>query len=234
LVKAFASWSGGKDGCMALYRAKQAGMDIRFLINMVSEDGERSCSHGIRAVVIKNQAEALGIPILQKPTTTDTYETVFTATLKELKNKGIDVGVFGDIDFNAHREWIEKVCGAVGIIPHLPLWQADQTKLMEEFIDAGFKSVVVAVKADLLGKEILGRTVDREFINYLAGLNKNITPCGEAGEYHTLVIDGPIFQKRLEIIESEKVSRGEHHFLEILKTKLTTKKRDGKYDEDNS
>jgi len=105
---------------------------------------------------------------------------------------------------------------------------------MEEFIDAGFKSVVVAVKADLLGKEILGRIVNREFITYLAGLNKNITPCGEDGEYHTLVIDGPIFQKRLEIIKSEKVSRGEHHFLEILKTKLTPKKRDGKYDEDNS
>jgi len=224
MVKAFASWSGGKDGCLALYKAKQAGMDIRFLINMVSEDGERSCSHGIRATVIKNQATALGITIIQKPTTTDTYETIFINILKELKKKGVTAGVFGDIDFQPHREWDEKVCEAVGISCHLPLWQEDQTKLMEEFIDAGFKSVVVAVKADLLGKEVLGRTVDREFITYIKGLNKNITPCGEAGEYHTLVIDGPIFKKRLEIIESEKVSRGEHHFLEILKTKLTVKK----------
>ncbi len=234
MVKAFASWSGGKDGCLAFYRAKQAGMDIRFLINMVSEDGERSCSHGIRAAVIKNQAEAMGIPIVQKPTTRDTYETEFINTLKELKKKGVTAGIFGDIDFQPHREWDEKVCAAVGITPQLPLWQEDQTKLMEEFIDAGFKSVVVAVKADLLGKEILGRIVNREFITYLAGLKKNITPCGEAGEYHTLVIDGPIFQKRLEIIKSEKVSRGEHHFLEILKINLTVKKRDGKYDKDNS
>jgi len=223
MVKAFASWSGGKDGCLALYRAKQAGMEIRFLINMVSEDGERSCSHGIRAAVIKSQAEALGITIVQKPTTSDTYETVFTNTLKELKQKGIEAGVFGDIDFNAHREWIERICAAAEITPRLPLWQEDQTKLLEEFIDAGFKSVVVAVKADLLGKEILGRTIDRKFIKYLAGLGKNITPCGEAGEYHTLAIDGPIFKKRLEITESEKVSRGEHHFLEILKTKLVKK-----------
>lgn len=220
MVKAFASWSGGKDGCLALYRAKQAGMDIRFLINMVSEDGERSCSHGIRTAVIKTQAKAMGISIVQKPTTTDTYEKIFTDTLKELKKKGVKAGVFGDIDFEPHREWDERICAAVGITPHLPLWQADQTKLVEEFINTGFKSVVVAVKADLLGKEILGRIIDRKFIKYLAGLKKNITPCGEAGEYHTLVIDGPIFKKRLEIVESKKVSRGEHHFLEILKTKL--------------
>jgi diphthine-ammonia ligase len=224
MVKAFASWSGGKDGCLALYRAKQAGMDIRFLVNMVSEDGLRSCSHGIRAAVIKKQAGALGIPIVQKPTTTKTYEKIFVDTLKELKRKGVTDGVFGDIDFDPHREWNERVCGSAGIKVHLPLWQEDQTKLMEEFIDAGFKSVVVAVKADLLGSDVLGRIVDRDFITYIKSLNKNITPCGESGEYHTLVIDGPIFPKRLEITESEKVSRGDHHFLEILKTKTTAKK----------
>ena len=223
MVKAFSSWSGGKDCCLAFYRAKRSGMDIRFLINMVSEDGKRSCSHGVRAAVIKRQAEALGIPIIQKPTTTDTYEKVFVETLKELKNKGVTDGVFGDIDFNPHREWNERVCAGAGIACHLPLWQEDQTRLMEEFIDAGFKSVVIAVKADLLGREILGRIVNREFIAYIAGLKKKITPCGEAGEFHTLVIDGPVFIKRLVIVESEKVSRGEHHFLEILKTKITIK-----------
>lgn len=220
LAKAFASWSGGKDGCLALYRAKQRGMDVRFLVNMLSENGERSCSHGIRAAVINKQAEALGIEIVQKPTTTNTYEKIFVNTLQELKKKGVTDGVFGDIDFNPHREWNERVCGGAGIKLHLPLWLEDQTKLMEEFIDAGFKSVVVAVKADLLGREILGRTVDRALLGYLVGLDNNITPCGEAGEYHTLVVDGPIFQKRLEIVKSEKVSRGEHHFLEIPETKL--------------
>src|SRR4030042_1539178 len=223
MVKAFSSWSGGKDCCLALYRAKQAGMDIRFLVNMVSEDGKRSCSHGVRAAIIKRQAEALGIPIVKKPTTTEIYEKVFVDTLKELKHQGVEAGVFGDIDFQPHREWNERVCAGAGITPHLPLWQEDQTKLMEEFIDAGFKSVVIAVKADLLGKEALGRIVDRKFIAHITGLNKEITPCGESGEFHTLVVDGPLFQKRLEIAESEKVSRGEHHFLEILKTKLRDK-----------
>jgi uncharacterized protein (TIGR00290 family) len=224
MVKAFASWSGGKDGCLALYRAKQAGIDIRFLVNMVSEDGKRSCSHGIRAAVIKEQAKALGIPIVQKSTTTNTYEKVFMDTLKVLKKNGVTAGIFGDIDFNEHREWIERVCKVAAITPRLPLWLEDQTKLLEEFIDAGFKSVVIAVKADLLGKDALGRIVDREFIEYIKALNKDITPCGEAGEYHTLVIDGPIFQKRLEITEKEIVSRGEHHFLEITKTRLIDKK----------
>jgi diphthine-ammonia ligase len=225
--RVFASWSGGKDGCLAAYRAKIGGRDIRYLLNMVSEDGQRSCSHGIRASIIKKQAAALGIPIVQRPTTTETYEAVFTETLREFRRDGIGGGVFGDIDFNAHREWIERVCRTAGIVPYLPLWLESQSELMEEFIDVGFKAVVVAVKADLLRKEVLGRTVDREFMSYVTGLNKGITPCGEAGEYHTLVVDGPLFIKRLDIIKSEKVSRGDHHFLEILEVKLSTKRRTG-------
>lgn len=227
MQRVFISWSGGKDGCLALYRAIASGMDVRYLANMVTEDGQRSSSHGILATVIKKQAEALGIPIAQKPTTNETYEKVFVETLQEFKREGISGGVFGDIDFNAHREWIERVCRKVGITEHLPLWLNDQKKLLEEFIDAGFIAVVVAVKADLFGKEVLGRRVDKKFLSYLAGLDKGITPCGEAGEYHTLVIDGPLFKKRLEITKSEKVTRGDHHFLEILETEIKTKKPGG-------
>ena len=228
MYRVFTSWSGGKDCCLALHRAKTGGMDIRYLANMVTEDGQRSCSHGISAAVIKKQAEALGIPIAQRPTTSDTYEVEFVKMLQDFKQEGIEGGVFGDIDFSPHREWIERVCKGAGITPHLPLWQESQKKLMEEFIDAGFQAVVVAVKAELLGEEALGRTVDRKFLAYLAELGKGITPCGEAGEYHTLVIDGPLFQKRLEITESEKVTRGDHHFLEILKIKLKAKEPAGR------
>ncbi len=228
MPKVFASWSGGKDGCLAVYRAIQNGLDVRYLANMVTQDGQRSCSHGIRAEVIKKQAEALGIAIVQKPTTHETYEDVFVGTIQEFKREGIEGGVFGDIDFNAHREWIERVCQKAGVTPHLPLWLNDQTKLMNEFISAGFKSVVVAVKAELLGKDVLGRFIDKEFLAYLAGLNKGITPCGEAGEFHTLVVDGPIFKKRLEITKSEKVTRGEHNFLEILELELKDKKSKGR------
>jgi uncharacterized protein (TIGR00290 family) len=225
MTKAFASWSGGKDCCLALYRAKKEGLDVRYLFNMVNKDNKRSKSHGVHAVVIKEQAKALGIPIMQQPTTDDDYEAVFVKALKRFKRKGIEVGVFGDIDFEPHREWNEKVCRPAGIIPHLPLWQENQTKLLEEFIGAGFKSIIITVKADLMGKEFLGRTIDKQFLADITKLNKGITPCGEAGEFHTLVIDGPIFRKRLDLVKTEIVSRGEHHFLDILETKLVAKKK---------
>jgi diphthine-ammonia ligase len=223
MSRVFVSWSGGKDVCLALYRAKSSGMDVRYLANMVSEDGQRSRSHGIRAEVIKKQAEALGIPIVQQRTTNANYEAAFVSMLQKFQKEGIGGGVFGDIDFPPHREWVENVCRKAGFEAYLPLWNENQQKLMEEFIDAGFKAVVIAVKAELLGKEVLGKVVDRKFIAYLAGRDKDITICGEAGEYHTLVVDGPIFNKRLAIVKSEKITRGEHHFLEILETRLKAK-----------
>ena len=223
MEKVFVSWSGGKDCCLALNRAVNKGMEIRYLANMVTQDGMRSCSHGINASVIKKQAEALGISIAQKPTKEDNYEHIFTETLKEFKQEGITGGVFGDIDFNAHKEWIERVCGNAGMKSYLPLWLEDQNALAQEFINAGFISVVVAVRSDLLGQETLGMKIDAKFQKYIAGLNKGITPCGEAGEFHTLVIDGPIFKKRLVIKESEKVTRGNHHFLEIKSVELKRK-----------
>ena len=225
MAKAFASWSGGKDCCLALYRAKNSGLDVRYLFNMVGKDTKRSKSHGVRAEVIKKQAKALGISIIQQPTADDEYEQVFIKALQKFKRQGIEVGVFGDIDFNEHREWIERVCKPASIDPQLPLWLQDQTKLLEEFINARFKSVVIAVRADLMGKEFLGRTIDKQFLTDIAKLNKGITPCGEAGEFHTLVVDGPIFKKRLDLVNTEIVTRGEHHFLEILKTKLSAKKK---------
>jgi diphthine-ammonia ligase len=228
MSRVFVSWSGGKDGCLALYRAKSSGMDVRYLANMVSEDGQRSRSHGIRAAVVKRQAEALGIPIVQQRTTDENYEASFVTMLREFKREGIVSGVFGDIDFLPHREWVEKVCRKARLEAYLPLWNENQQKLMEEFIDAGFKAVVITVKAELLEKEVLGKVVNREFMAYLAGLDRGITPCGEAGEYHTLVVDGPIFKKRLEIVKSEKITRGEYHFLEILETRLKAKKSVGR------
>jgi uncharacterized protein (TIGR00290 family) len=223
MSRVFASWSGGKDCCLALHRAIAAGLDARYLANTVTEDGQRSCSHGISAAVIKRQAEALGIPIVQQPTTGDNYRDQFLKMLKDFKKEGIEGGVFGDIDFNPHREWIDSVCQEAGITPHLPLWEEDQQNLMEEFIDAGFTAVVVAAKAEILGEEVLGRKIDRSFLAYLKGLDKGITPCGEAGEYHTLVIDGPLFKKQLQITASRKETRGDHHFLEILGTELKAK-----------
>jgi diphthine-ammonia ligase len=139
-----------------------------------------------------------------------------------LKNQGISAGVFGDIDFNEHRIWIDRVCSDMGIKPYYPLWEENQNKLLMDFIKAGFVSVVVATRADLLGEEWLGRKIDLKFLEDLGRL-KDITPCGEAGEYHSLVIDGPLFKKRLEITGTEKIFKDKHWFLKIEDCSLRPK-----------
>lgn len=221
----FVSWSGGKDSCLACYRAITDGMKVRYLANTVSEDGKRSCSHGMSAGVIKVQSQAMGIPLVQRRTNQNNYEAEFKDMLRAFKQEGIEGGVFGDIDFEEHRQWIERVCQDVAVTPHLPLWGENQNKVLKDFIDAGFESIIIATKADMIEKEWLGRRLDTDFISYLDELKKtkDVTPCGEAGEYHTLVVDGPLFKKRIEILESKKVLRNERWFLEISGTDLRNK-----------
>ena len=223
--KVFASWSGGKDGCLACYRALNNGLEVSYLTNMVTEDGTRSCSHGVSAEVLRVQAQAIGIPVLQRQTTRETYEAEYKSAIRSIKREGISSGVFGDIDFNAHREWLEKLCKDTEITLYLPLWEEIQDKLIWEFINAGFVSIVVAAKSDFFGQDILGRVVDIDFITYLEGMRKTkeITLCGEAGEYHTLVIDGPLFREKLRIEEAEKVLRDGRWFLDIKKCALLSK-----------
>lgn len=221
----FISWSGGKDSCLAGYLATINGLEVRYLANTVTEDGQRSRSHGLPAEVLQVQSQAIGIPLVQQRTSWDNYEAEFKKMLRAFRQEGIEGGIFGDIDFDEHRQWVERVCQEVDITPHLPLWGENQHKILRDFISLGFKAVVVATKADLLGEEWLGRRVDLDFIRHLDELRKtkDITPCGEAGEYHTLVTDGPLFKKRLEILENRKVLKDEHWFLEIVKSELRAK-----------
>lgn len=212
--KAFVSWSGGKDSCLAFYRSLHNGLDIRFLLNMATEDGLRSRSHGLSEDVLKMQAEAIGLPLIQGKTAWDSYEEEFCKTLLAFKDQGITDGVFGDIDVKGHLEWVERVCGKCGITPHLPLCFENQSKLLKEFIDSGFKALIVAADAAVMGEEWLGREIDMQLLPDLLHNNK-ITPCGEAGEYHTLVTDGPLFKRSLAVVKSEKIFRDGHWFLDI-------------------
>jgi len=222
LEKAFASWSGGKDACLACYLASTGGLKIRYLLNMVTEDGRTSWSHGMSAKWLHMQAKAIGIPLVQQRTTQAEYEATFKKTLIDLKSKGVTAGVFGDIDFDAHREWIERVCAEGGVTPHLPLWGMDQNKIMKDFVNLGFETIVVSTDAGLMGGEWVGRIIDRDFISDISEL-KGVTPCGESGEYHTLVLDGPIFKKRIEVIAGKKTLRDKRWFYEITDCQLKTK-----------
>ncbi|MEM2086441.1 MAG: diphthine--ammonia ligase [Archaeoglobaceae archaeon] len=212
-MKAFASWSGGKDSCLALYKALQSGAEVKLLLNTITEDGLYSRSHGIRAEVLKKQAEAIGIDILQIKTSWGDYEKNYKEALLRLKSEGFTHGVFGDIDLEVHREWIEKVCRSVGIEVVLPLWKMKREEIVREFINAGFRAVVCSVKESILGKEWLGKEIDESFIEEMK--KRSVDVCGENGEFHTFVYDGPLFKKPLKLKFGEIRQRKGYNFIEI-------------------
>lgn len=197
-MKTFVSWSGGKDSAMAYYYAiKEYGAEVMYLLNMLSEDGRYSRSHHLSVALLKAQAEAMGIPIVQREATWEGYEEEFKKALSLLKGEGIQAGVFGDIDLQGHRDWVERVCSESGLTAILPLWQRSRESLIDEFIANGFKAVIVAVKSESMGSEWLGRELDRQFVKDLKRLPQ-VDLCGENGEYHTFVYDGPIFKRPVE------------------------------------
>jgi diphthine-ammonia ligase len=221
----FISWSGGKDSCLACYRAVQNGLKVRYLLNMINEDGKRSRSHGLSVGTLQLQAQALDFPLVQRRASWDDYEAEFKEALQAFKEEGIDGGIFGDIDLEEHRQWVERVCQETGITPYLPLWGLPQEKIMRDFIGLGFEAIVVTTRADTLGEEWLGRKIDRDFLKQIDEMEKKkgVTPCGEAGEYHTFVVDGPLFIQRIEILEAEHIFNNGYWFLEISKSELKTK-----------
>ncbi len=191
----FCSWSGGKDSCLALYRACQAGAKPARLLTMFAEDGVRSRSHALGRDVLQAQAARLGIPIVAHSASWSEYEAVFIKALHQLKQEGIQAGVFGDIDFLPHLEWDMKICAATGMTLCLPLWKCSRLELLDQFLSLGFKAMIVTVKENKLGREFLGRTIDQEIIFEFQ--RKGIDPCGENGEYHTVMFDGPLFSSPL-------------------------------------
>jgi len=218
-MKAFVSWSGGKDGMLALYRAVRAGIEASLLLNMTDPDGLRSRSHGVTAEILRAQAEALGVPIVQPRATWDDYETVYKQALREIVSTGVRVGIFGDIDFPPHREWTERVCGECGVEPLLPLWGAPRELLLGELIQSGFRAVVCSADTRKLDASWVGRTIDESFVADMKAL-PGVDISGEGGEYHTLVVSGPLFRKRLLLVRTEPYAQGSHVRLEILEYRL--------------
>ena len=189
-MTALVSWSGGKDSCLAFWRARQAGADIRLLITAMDENGARSRSHGVPPELLTEQAKALGLPLEFYHTSWKTYEEKFIGLLRDAHARGIRQAVFGDIDLVPHRDWEEKVCTAAGITAELPLWLEPRRKLVDEFIAAGFKAVVVCVNGNYLDQSFCGRDFDQQFLD---DLPEGVDACGENGEFHTFVLDGPAF-----------------------------------------
>ena len=218
MINVISSWSAGKDSCLACYKAIKQGYIIKYLLNFISKEHKRCCFHGMESNLITLQSELIGIPLVQKEVSPDMqkYEEEFKEAVSELKNNGIEGMVFGDVYLDEHKDWIERVCKDLNIRPLEPLWNIQAEKVLEEFINLGFQAVVVSCKADLFGKEFVGRYVDKGLIDELK--SKTICPCGENGEFHTFVVDGPLFKKRIKITRAKPVlNRGfwKYWFLDI-------------------
>ena len=209
------SWSGGKDSCLAAYSVLRAGYTIRYLFNTISREYSRVRFHGVEGTIIQQQADVLGMPLVQVPTSPDSYEREVVAALAKLVDDGVEGVVFGDIHLQHCLEWADKVCAMVGVRSIEPLWGLDPAEVLRQFVTAGFEAVVVSTQADLLVEEWCGRRVDAEFLDELSSMD-GIDPCGENGEYHTLVTGGPIFKKVLQITRSRRVLRDGYWFLDII------------------
>lgn len=217
-LTAISSWSGGKDSCLAYYRALKTGVKVDQLLNFISRESKRGCFHGLEGRLLKFQADLIGVPLVQEEVSPDMqkYEAEFKAAVGKFISRGFNSMVFGDIYLLEHQSWVERVCRELDIRAIEPLWNNQPRSIIKEFIDSGFEAVIVSCKADVMGKEYLGRAVSEDLAAELEA--KGICPCGEKGEFHTLVVDGPIFKKRIEILEAEPIIKEgfwKHWFLDI-------------------
>ncbi len=202
-MKVVASWSGGKDSAYALYLAKQEGHEILSLLTMMMSE-EKSNFHMIPAGILDAQAKAMGVPLIKKKTSPETYESDFKATLRECKARGAEGLVTGDIyEVAGHEEgWLGRVLKEVGLTPIKPLWMGDTKLIFQHYLKSGYKATVVRTNRDL-SLDWLERVLDQKFFDDIQKL-PGVDPCGEGGEYHTVITDGPGFSSKVELLEVEK------------------------------
>ncbi|BCM90951.1 hypothetical protein IAD21_02814 [Abditibacteriota bacterium] len=193
---ALCSWSGGKDCALAVYHARQSGFDVRFLLAMMDESGEKSRSHAIPLSLLELHAAEMGCELVTPSASWQTYEYEFVVALMELRRRGATHCVFGDIDLQAHRDWEENICKRAHIEPVLPLWNQNRSELAAEVLQLGFRARVVCINQRHLDKSFCGREYDEQF---LRDLPPSVDPCGENGDFHTFVTDGPLFERPIRI-----------------------------------
>jgi len=208
-----ASWSGGKDSCFAFMKAKEQGLVPAIILNMMNENGMISRSHAIPKSILHEQADALGLPIITKPASWNDYEAIFIETLKNIRDTyQIDSAVFGDIDLQAHRDWEEKVCSAAGLQAILPLWQQERKHLVLQMIRSGIEAYIVSCN-ERIGDVYLGKRITSELIGQLEEIG--VDPCGENGEYHTLVVNAPVFNRGLDVSFGRTFHHNGYWFIEM-------------------
>ncbi len=210
------SWSGGKDCSLAMYKAQQVYGKPVMLVTSVPANVDTTMAHGYRETILKKQAEAMGLPIDFMYFEAGAYRAAYVEKLVQVKkDHDITHVVYGDLYLEEHRIWIEEVCQEVELTPLFPAWiqPQDAMGLYQEYLALGFKSIIVNVNKKFLGREWLGRYLDEALASEAAG---KFCPMAECGEYHSLVVDGPVFNHALAIAKYNVLEEEKCFKMEIL------------------
>jgi len=217
--KVVLSWSGGKDSSLALHQLTNSGVyDVVSLLTTLTSGYDRVSMHGLRTELLNSQCASIGLPVekilISQKSSNEEYESKLSDTLSRFKMKGITTVVYGDLFLEEIKIYREQHLAGLKMDPLFPLWKIDTTELAYRFIDLGFKAVTVCVDSEQLGREFTGREYDRQF---LSDLPPGADPCGEKGEFHTFVYDGPIFNTPISHELGEIVLRDERfYYCDIL------------------
>ncbi|MCD6572000.1 MAG: TIGR00289 family protein [Thermoplasmata archaeon] len=221
-MKVAALFSGGKDSIFSIYVAQQYGWDVSYLVSLMPENIDSWMFHGVNIHLTGLLAKALDTPIVSKSTLGE-KEKELDDLKSILENLNIDGVISGAISSEYQRTRIEKICHKIGIKSFTPIWHKNQRQLLEEETHAGFKIIIVSVSANGLDKSWLGRTIDKKCIKDLVSLHKKykINIAGEGGEYETLVLDGPIFKKKITLQDTEIEWKRDYGRLVVKKAVLS-------------
>ena len=210
--RAAISWSGGKDSCAALHRTRDL-FDIVAMVTMCDEEAARSRSHGLRPEVLDAQAGALGLRRVVGRCTWQSYNETFQSALKQLAAEGVTHVIFGDILFDEHRRWAEQMCASTGLTAVEPLFGLSTRVLFEEWTASGADALIVTTRAAVLDQSWLGRPLRRDMLKTFDALG--VDPCGERGEYHTVVTNSPLFSGPLLLQLGIQVKRSDCWALDV-------------------
>ena len=209
MIKSIFNWSGGKDSALALYDVLQNDkIEIQSMITTMNQERGRISMHGVRESLLDLQAKSIGLPLkkvkLSEMPSMEEYDTQMKLMLEDYKADGITHSIFGDIFLEDLKQFRDEKLNSIGMTGLYPLWKQDTDEIMNRFIESGFKSIVVCVNSKCLDASFLGRELDHQFMK---DLPENVDICGENGEFHTFVYDGPIFSSPIPFKIGEIVFR---------------------------
>ena len=220
MEKVLVSWSGGKDSALTVFelsRSIKKEFEIVGLLTTLTEGYDRISMHGVRRALLQNQSRSLGIPTdevwIPKNASNEIYESRMADAIDKWSKRSVSIVAFGDLFLEDIRRYRQRFLQNLGAKAIFPIWRRNTRDLAELFIESGFKAIICCVNPKLLGEQYCGREYDMSF---LSEIPKIVDPCGENGEFHTFVYDGPIFRDKIGVRLGEVVNRDGFCFVDIL------------------